>query len=124
MRCLPARGPGISQSRNHVCIASSLAGATFAWPCDLGFVGLPLKSVAYHARQCLGFLNPALDRIEARYFVDMFLLAVNRRKFFVEMISSPLRQFFDRVYSGGSEKLSVLPADSLHSKEIGFIDPF
>ena len=29
------------------------------------------------------------------------------------MIRSPLRQFFDRVYSGGSEKLSVLPADSL-----------
>ena len=36
---------------------------------------------AYYARQCLGFLNPALDRIDARYFVDMFLLAVNRREF-------------------------------------------
>jgi hypothetical protein len=85
---------------------------------------LSLKSIAYYARQCLGFLNPALDRIDARYFVDMFLLAVNCREFFVEMISSPLRQFFHRVYSGGSEKLSVLPADSLDSKEISFINPF
>jgi len=40
------------------------------------------------------------------------------------MISSPLRQFFDRVYAGASEKLRVLPADSLDSKEISFVDPF
>jgi hypothetical protein len=39
------------------------------------------------------------------------------------MISSALRKFFDRVYSGGSEKLSVLPADSLDPKEISLIDP-
>jgi hypothetical protein len=55
--------------------------------------------------------------------VDVSLLAVNSREFFVEMISSPLRQFFDRVYSGGSENLTVLPADSLDPKEINFIDP-
>ena len=44
---------------------------------------------------------------DARHFVNVFLLAVNSRYFFVEMICSPLRQFLDRVYSGGSEKLSV-----------------
>jgi hypothetical protein len=53
------------------------------------------------------------DSIDARYFVDMFLLAVNGREFFVKVISSPLRQFFDRIYSGGSEQLSVLPGDAL-----------
>ena len=55
--------------------------------------------------------------------MDMFLLAVNGREFFVEVISSPLRQFFDRVYFGRSEQLIVLPADALDSKEISFIDP-
>ena len=84
----------------------------------------PLKSVAYYARQCFSLLNPAFDRVDAGYFVDVFLLAVNSREFFVEMISSPLRQFFDRVYAGASEKLRVLPADSLDSKEISFVDPF
>jgi hypothetical protein len=51
---------------------------------------------------------------------DEFLITLTM----IEMISSPLRQFFDRVYSGGSEKLSVLPADSLDVKEISFIDLF
>ena len=57
-------------------------------------MGLPLNSVAYYARQCFGFLNPTLDRVHAGYFVDVLLLSVNRHELFVEMISSPLRQFF------------------------------
>jgi len=104
-------------AQHYFQTASSRAAAVFG-------VCPPLKSVAYYARQCFSLLNPAFDRVDAGYFVDVFLLAVNSREFFVEMISSPLRQFFDRVYAGASEKLRVLPADSLDSKEISFVDPF
>jgi hypothetical protein len=83
-----------------------------------------LRSIAYDARQCLGLFNPAFEGLDARYFVDVFLLGVNRRGFFVEMISSPLGQFFNRVYSGSTKELRVLPADPLDSKKVRFIDPF
>ena len=43
------------------------------------WVCLPRQSVAYYARQCFCFLDPVLDRVDARYFVHMFLLAVNSR---------------------------------------------
>jgi hypothetical protein len=58
-------------------------------------------------------VGPIATEFENRYRLELF----------VEMISSALRKFFDRVYSGGSEKLSVLPADSLDPKEISLIDP-
>jgi len=43
--------------------------------------------------------------------VNVFLLLVDSREFFVEMIRFPLRQFLDRIYACGSEKLRVLPAN-------------
>ena len=52
-----------------------------------------------------------------------FCSEVNSREFFVEVISSPVCQFLTESTPGGSEQLSVLPADSLDSKEISFIDP-
>ena len=36
-----------------------------------------IHSVVFYARQCFGFLNPAFDSVNARYFGDVFLLTVN-----------------------------------------------
>src|SRR5215469_4348242 len=81
-------------------------------------------SVGHYARQCFGFLDPVFDRTEARKLVNMFLLLVDCREFFVEMIRFPLRQFLDRIYARSSEKLRVLPANPFDPKQIRFIDPF
>ena len=36
-----------------------------------------IHSVVFYARQCFGFLNPAFDKVNARYFGYVFLLTVN-----------------------------------------------
>jgi hypothetical protein len=38
-----------------------------------------IQLVGYYARQCFCFLNPTFDRVDARHFVNVFLLAVNSR---------------------------------------------